>query len=84
MKAATLPHVYREIERLKQQVEELERGKERDAEKPVHHPRMPIDLPRSLSDDRGSETGEQDLAGSRLKRAWEGIYISSARSPQKT
>ena len=84
MKAATLPHAYREIERLEQRVEELEQGKERNAEKPVHQLQVPMSLPGSLSDGRGSGTGEQDLAGSRLKRAWEGIYISTARSPQKT
>lgn len=84
MKAATLPHAYREIERLEQRVEELEQEKERDAEKPVHQLRTPISLPRSLSDGQGSGTGEQDRARSRLKRVWEGIYISTARSPQKT
>ncbi|MCJ1377100.1 hypothetical protein MMC17_000191, partial [Xylographa soralifera] len=75
MKVATLSHAYREIERLERRVEELELEKERDA----------VDrLPRSLSDGQGSGTGEQDLAESRLKRVWEGIYISTARSPQKT
>ena len=60
MKAATLPHAYREIERLKQRVEELEqeKEKERDAGKPVHQLQIPISLPRSLSDGRGSRTGE--------------------------
>lgn len=84
IKAATLPHAYREIERLERRVEELEQEKERDAEKPVHQPRTPISLPRSLSDGQESGTGEQDLARSRPKGAWEGIYISTARSPQKT
>ena len=84
MKAATLPHAYREIERLEQRVSELEQERERDAEKPVQQLQIPINLPRSLSDGRGSGTGEQDLAGSRPKRVWEGIYISTARSPQKT
>ena len=84
MKAATLPHAYREIERLEQRVEELEQEKERDAEKPIHQLQTPISLPPSLSDGRGSGTGEQDLAASRLKRVREGIYISTARSPQKT
>lgn len=81
MKAATLPHAYREIERLEQRVEELEQEKERDAGKLVHQLQI---LPRSLSDGQGSGTGEQDLAVSRPKRVWEGIYISTARSPQKT
>ena len=84
MKAKTLPHAYREIERLKQRVEELEREKERDTEKPAHQLQIPVSLPRSLSDGRGYGTGEQDLAGSRPKGVWEGIYISTARSPQKT
>ena len=84
LKATTLPHAYREIERLEQRVEELEQEKERDAEKTVHQLQTPISLPRSLSDGRGSVTGEQHLAGSRLNRVWEGIYISTARSPQKT
>ena len=90
MKAATLPHAYREIERLEQRVEELEQEKEREAEKPaaaVHQLQTPISLPlRSSSDGRGSETGgEQVMAGGpRPKRVWEGIYISTARSPQKT
>lgn len=84
MKASTLPHAYREIERLEQRIEELEQEKERDAEKSVHQLQIPIRLPRSLSDGRGSGTGKQDLAESRLKRVWEGIYISTARSPQKT
>ena len=84
MKIATLPHAYREIERLEQRVEELEQEKERDAEKPGRQLQIPISLPRSLSDGRGSGTDKQDLAGSRPKRAWEGIYISTARSPQKT
>ncbi|KAI9716322.1 MAG: hypothetical protein M1812_005387 [Candelaria pacifica] len=91
MKAATLPHAYREIERLEQRVEELEQRVEeleqekgQDAEKPVHQLQTPISLPRSLSDGQGSKTGEQDLATSRLKRVWEGIYISTTRSPQKT
>ena len=84
IKAATLPHAYREIERLEQRVEELEQEKERDAEKPVHQLQIPVNLPRSLPDGQKSGTGEQDLAGSRLRRVWEGIYISTARSPQKT
>ena len=83
-KVANLPHAYREIERLEQRVEELEQEKERDAEKAVHQLQTPISLPRSLSGGQGSGTGEQDLVRSRLKKVWEGIYISTARSPQKT
>ena len=83
MKVATLPHAYREIERLKQRVEELEQEKERDAGNTVHQQQTPISLPRSLSDGQESGTSEQDMAKSRLKRGWEGIYISTARSPQQ-
>lgn len=84
LKAATLPHAYREIERLERRVEELEQEKEREAEKPVHHVLTPISLPRTLSDSSEPGTGEQDLAIARPKRSWEGIYIRTARSPQKT
>ena len=83
-KVATLPHAYREIERLEQRVSELEQEKERDAEKSVQQPPTPISLPRSLSEGREIWTGEQVLAGSRLKRVSEGIYIKTARSPEKT
>ena len=84
MKAATLPHAYREIERLEQRVSELEQEKERDAEKPAHQLKIPISLPRSRSDGQGSVTDGLDLARSRLKPGWEDIYISTARSSQKT
>ena len=84
MKAATLPHAYREIERLERRVEELELEKERDAENPVHQLSTPISLSRSVSDGQDSGTGEQDPARSRLKKVWEGIYICTARSPRKT
>lgn len=84
LKAVTLPHAYREIERLEQRVSELEQEKERDAEKPAHQLQVPISLPRSLSEGQGSGTGKLDLAGSRPETVWEGIYISTARSSQKT
>ena len=85
MKVATLPHAYREIERLKQRVEELEQEKEKEREAAKRgHQGQRLSLPRTLSDGQESGTSEQDLAKSRLKRAWEGIYISTARSPQKT
>lgn len=84
MKAATLPHAYREIERLERRVEELEQEKERDAEKPVQQLGTPISLPRTVSDGQSSGISEEDLANPRSKRVWEGIYISTARSQQKT
>lgn len=69
---------------MEQRVEELEQEKERDAEKLVHQLQTPISLPPSLSDGRRPGAGEQHLAGSRLGLVGEGIYISTARSPQKT
>ena len=84
IKAVTLPHAYREIERLEQRVSELEQEKERDAEKSAHQLQTPISLSRSLSVSQGSGTGELELAGPRLKTVWEGIYIRTARSSQKT
>lgn len=84
LKAATLPHAYREIERLERRVEELEQEKERETERPVYRALTPISLPRTLSDGQEPGTGEQDLARFKPKRGWEGIYIRTARSPQKT
>jgi len=78
MRSATLPHAYREIERLKQRVQELELEKERKAEK------TPASLPPSMPDDQDPGKGDLDLGEPRPKRFWEGIHISTAASPQKT
>ena len=84
VKAATLPHAYREIERLKQRVEELEQEKERNAEKPVYQRHIPIDSRRSLSEGKESEISQQDQGRSRPEKVLDGIYISTARTSQKT
>lgn len=84
MKSTTLPHAYREIERLKQRVQELELEKEQDAEKPAQQLQTPSSFPPYVPDDQDFSRDELDLERSRPKRFGEGIYISTARSPQKT
>jgi len=84
MKSATLPRAYREIERLRQRVQELELEKEREAEKPVRQLHTPASLSPYLPDDQDPGKGELDPERSRPKRFWEGIHISTARSPQKS
>jgi len=82
-KSATLPHAYREIERLRQRVQELELEKEREAEKPFHQLHTPARSPPYVPDDHDLGKGELDFERPRPNRLWEGIHISTARSPQK-
>ncbi|KAM3067317.1 hypothetical protein ACMFMG_005322 [Clarireedia jacksonii] len=88
LKLATLPHAYREIERLKQRVQELEAElkKERENEKPIHQLHTPPSSspPARLSDREFDLKIDPDLTDGLAKRFWEGIHISTARSPQKT
>ncbi|ODQ68750.1 hypothetical protein LIPSTDRAFT_66846, partial [Lipomyces starkeyi NRRL Y-11557] len=89
MRSTTLPQAYREIERLRQRVQELELElqKDRKADKPVHQLKMPPSLLSSTPkehDSRNSDPGLGGGGGGRAKRVWEGIHISTARSPQKT
>jgi hypothetical protein len=84
MKSATLPRAYREIERLRQRVQELELEKEREVEKPVHQLHTPASLSPYMPDDQDPRKGELDPERTRPKRFWEGIHISTARSPQKS
>ncbi|KAK9489161.1 fungal-specific transcription factor domain-containing protein [Lipomyces doorenjongii] len=86
MKLTTLPHAYREIERLRQRVQELElelelpKERKADNDKPVHELNTPPSV-LPASDDRHPDLL---LEGGRAKSFCEGIYISTARSPQKT
>jgi len=93
IKLATLPHAYREIERLRQRVQELEQELEnfREGKAESKHPHQTFTPPRSLPPstpeerERDSGNGDYDFGGEILaKRFWEGIHISTARSPQKT
>jgi hypothetical protein len=84
MKSATLPRAYREIERLRQRVQELELEKEREVEKPVHQLHTPASLSPYMPDDQDPGKGELDPERTRPKRFWEGIHISTTRSPQKS
>ncbi|TAQ85434.1 hypothetical protein B7494_g6257 [Chlorociboria aeruginascens] len=84
-KLATLPHAYREIERLRQKVQELEQElqKERNVEKQVHTMNTLPSPPLSNEYDPDSNH-QSDCGGAPAKRVWEGIHMSTARSPQKT
>lgn len=84
LKSATLPYAYREIERLRQRVQELELEKERKTENLVHWVHTPpASLPPSLPENQDPGKGNLDLEGPRPRMLWEGIHISTARSPQK-
>ena len=85
MKSVTLPHAYREIERLKQKVQDLE-GElkyERKAQ-PVQQLSTPPSLGPSTPVDHDPGNNELDVEGGQGKWISEGIHISTARSPQKT
>ncbi|ATZ47872.1 hypothetical protein BCIN_03g01530 [Botrytis cinerea B05.10] len=102
LKSATLPHAYREIERLKQKVQELEKEleKERSSDSKQNMQMLPPhgipSPPNSIGSSRsGHDTGLSGMSGlavmsglefdaNSIKREWEGIHISTARSPQKT
>ncbi|KAK9238925.1 fungal-specific transcription factor domain-containing protein [Lipomyces kononenkoae] len=86
---ATLPQAYRDLERLRQRVQELELElqKYRTSDKPVHWVQTLQSLISSTSADHDPGNSDPDLArgaGRRAGRVWEGIHISTARSPQKT
>ncbi|KAL3479577.1 fungal-specific transcription factor domain-containing protein [Aspergillus californicus] len=74
-KSATLPQAYREVERLKARVEELE---------------LQLQLERSTRGTRRLDTPSTpdhspgDSSEIRINKVWEGIHISTARSPNKT
>ena len=86
MRSATLPHAYREIERLRQRVQELETEleSERKAEKPVQQLNTPPSLPPSTPDNRDTGSNDFDHGGGRRKRFCEGIHVRTARSPLET
>ncbi|KAL4966537.1 Zn(II)2Cys6 transcription factor [Aspergillus stella-maris] len=84
-RAATLPEATREIEKLKKRVEELELELQNERARPtgtgsgsgstMETLRTPEDSPSNSAVDMG-EYGRN--------KVWEGIYISTARSPNKT
>lgn len=94
MKSTTLPHAFREIERLSKRVQELELELELQkqhkvgSDPPVHQLDTPSILPivQRTSDDRDPDTRDPRLTQGcdRMKMHCEGIYLRTARSPQKT
>ncbi|KAL4801859.1 fungal-specific transcription factor domain-containing protein [Aspergillus unguis] len=75
-RAASLPEANQEVEILKRRVEELELELERERRRPVH-PGTPV-----ISYD--SPDSAIDLSTDSRNKAWEGIFISTARAPNKT
>ncbi|SPO01823.1 related to transcriptional activator Mut3p [Cephalotrichum gorgonifer] len=85
IRAATLPHSYREIDRLRRQVRDLERQLEQERARPTtttHHclpspPNPSSSTPGSLPDTRIADENRQ-------QSFWQGVRIHSARSPHET
>ncbi|KAL3461930.1 fungal-specific transcription factor domain-containing protein [Aspergillus heterothallicus] len=80
-RSVTLPQAYREIERLKARVSELELELQRERQRSsscrqLRTPATPGESPRHTAYDNPLNTPRTKL--------WEGIYISTARSPNKT
>ncbi|KAF9894916.1 hypothetical protein FE257_004538 [Aspergillus nanangensis] len=86
-KTATLPQAVREIQRLTERVKELERELEQEQERKAVHT---LNTPSSALPSTPGERDTVDVALSTTTRSrmnvslWEGIHISTARSPQKT
>ncbi|KAF2678907.1 fungal-specific transcription factor domain-containing protein [Lentithecium fluviatile CBS 122367] len=74
----SLPHAYREIERLRQRVRDLESqlGNERHASQTIF-PLPPVST-------ENSTPSNHDAFRAEYKRNWEGVHISTAYSQQRT
>lgn len=83
IKSITLPHAYREIERLKQKVRDLEKELEQERNKPAVQvePRAPSSR---LTLDRPSHLTGEGAYNEPPQRIWEGIQIRTSRSTSET
>ncbi|QGA12465.1 hypothetical protein EYB26_000109 [Talaromyces marneffei] len=88
---STLPQAYREIESLRQKIQEQEAELQqyRSAEKPIVVHGLPtppslISPPSTDHQTRSTLSDYSSIASGRPKNAWEGIFISTARSSQQT
>ena len=88
MKSVTLPQAYREIERLRQRVQEVELELEKERKVGKSAPRLiqPSSLPLPLTPDENAsrDSGQSPHRQGLASRVLEGIHISTARSPHKT
>lgn len=81
-KPVTLPQACREIDRLKQRVEQLENELQNERQK---HRSVPVmETPYTPDDSPKDTTVNVTVPESASGKRWEGIYISTARSPNKT
>ncbi|KAL4862496.1 hypothetical protein BDV12DRAFT_190378 [Aspergillus spectabilis] len=78
-KSVTLPQAYREIERLKKRVEELELELQNERKDRTSMRRLVTPSPEHSPGDSAVDLGECGR-----NKVWEGIHISTARSPNKT
>ncbi|KAL4926661.1 Zn(II)2Cys6 transcription factor [Aspergillus undulatus] len=81
-RAATLPEATREIERLKKRVEELELELQKERKARPLGPRL--ETPDTPDDSPGNSAVDLGLGECGRNKIWDGIYISTARSPNKT
>ncbi|KAL4915423.1 fungal-specific transcription factor domain-containing protein [Aspergillus aurantiobrunneus] len=79
-RTVTLPQAYREIERLKKRIEDLET--ELQNERQAHPPLRQSETPSTLNNSPGDSA--VGLGDHGRNKVWEGIHISTARSPNKT
>ncbi|OJJ52818.1 hypothetical protein ASPSYDRAFT_163607 [Aspergillus sydowii CBS 593.65] len=78
----TLPQACREIDRLKQRVEQLEHELQNERQK--HRSLPTVGTPYTPDDSPKDTTADVSIPDSASGKRWEGIYISTARSPNKT
>ncbi|KAL4861300.1 hypothetical protein BDV12DRAFT_180497 [Aspergillus spectabilis] len=78
-KSVTLPQAYREIERLKKRIEELEIELQNERKDRTSIRRLATPSPEHSPGDSAVELNDYGK-----NKVWEGIYISTTRSPNKT
>ncbi|KAL5333795.1 fungal-specific transcription factor domain-containing protein [Aspergillus crustosus] len=80
-KSVTLPQAYREIERLKKRMEELEGELHTERKDRTSIRRLVTPSPEHSP---GDSAPAVDLGDSSNNKVWDGIHISTTRSPNKT
>lgn len=85
IKSSTLPHAYREIDRLRQQVRDLERQLQQERAKStpstVHYLPSPSN-PGTSTPDAASDSVTAN--NNQQQKYWRGIHVRTARSPHET
>ncbi|KAI0009207.1 fungal-specific transcription factor domain-containing protein [Xylariaceae sp. FL0662B] len=87
VEARTLPHAYREIERLRQQVKDLETQLKEERSRSngaICLSSVPTPPSSSIASSSPADALNEVGGHAGTKRYWDGIYTSTAHSPQKT